>query len=523
MIQSRRQRREAERAARKSAPVPAPPPAAPVPVAEDTSGPVPWAGLWLVLAFLAPNLSSVTGSFLYDDLPLIVQNKRLQFLSQLGEVWTHGYWPDRPGLTLYRPVTETVWNLVWVFGGGRPWPFHVLNLALGSAVVLLVYRLLVDLRVGFRVAFIASLLFAVLPIHSETVAAVVGGNEMLAAAFGLGALLLYRRGSELAALVLFVLGVFSKESAAAVAGVALLFPLFESGRRFPLWRFAVHAAAACAVVAVYFWARAAVAEGPVFIPVIDNPMSLVGGPQRIATALWVQVMYVWKSVAPIALSADYSYRQIPLVMTLADPRAWAGLALAAVAFWSFARRPFTRFGIALWALAFAPTANLLLPIGTTMGERLAYVPSIGLVLLLAQGLCRIPKAGFFAAAILAAVFAGRTLERNQVWHNADSFYPALAQTSPGSAKAHYFLGCWKAARGDDAGALESYNRAIAIFPAYPEALNNRGNILVELGRIPEAEASFRECLRFAPNHSGAAASFQALEAGHIYVPQKPPI
>jgi tetratricopeptide (TPR) repeat protein len=242
-----------------------------------------------------------------------------------------------------------------------------------------------------------------------------------------------------------------------------------------------------------------VTEGPVFIPMIDNPMSLVGAPRRSATALWVQVLYVWRSVAPITLSADYSYRQIPLVMTLADPRAWAGL-----------------------ALAFAPAANLLMPIGTTMGERLAYVPSIGLVLLLAQGLWRIPKASVVVA-LAVAILAGRTFERNQVWHNADSFYPNLAETSPGSAKAHYFLGCWKAARDDDPGALESYNRAIEIFPAYPEALNNRGNILVKLGRIPGAEASFRECLRFAPNHSGAAASLQALESGHIYVPQKPPI
>jgi tetratricopeptide (TPR) repeat protein len=346
---------------------------------------------------------------------------------------------------------------------------------------------------------------------------------MLAAAFGLGALLLYRRGSPVAALVLFALGVFSKESAAAVAGIAFLFPFLEPERRAPPGRLAIHVAAACGVVALYFWARAAVAEGPVFIPVIDNPMSLVAAPQRLATALWVQVLYVCKSVAPVALSADYSYRQIPLVMTLADPRAWAGLALAAAALWSFARRPVTRFGIAFWAIAFSPTANLLMPIGTTMGERLAYVPIIGLALLLAQGLSRIPKAGLLAAVVLSAVFAGRTFERNRVWHNADAFYPSLAQTSPGSAKAQYFLGCWKAARDDDAGALESYNRAIGIFPAYPEALNNRGNTLVKLGRIAEAEASFRDCLRFAPNHAGAAASLQALETGHIYVPQKPPI
>jgi hypothetical protein len=513
---SRRQRREAARLARKSAPAPV------KPAIQDVTPPVPWATFWLVVAFLLPNLRTVAGSFLYDDLPLIVQNARLHSLARLGEVWTHGYWPDRPGLTLYRPVTQTIWSLIWAVGGGRPWPFHVLNLMLGSIVVVLVYRLLSDLHFGSRVAFLASLLFAILPIHTEVIAAIVGSNELLAAGFGLGALILYRRGSLVAALLLFILGVFSKESAATVAGLAVILPFLESRPRPPLRRLAAHAGVAGLVVVLALWARTAVADGPVFIPPIDNPMSLVHGPERLFTALWVQVLYVWRSIVPITLSADYSYREIPLVMTLADPRAWCGLALVALTYWSFARRPATRAGIALWVVAFLPAANLLMPIGTTMGERLAYLPSVGLVLLLAQGMTRIPKAAV-AAAFVIAVFAVRTFEQNQVWHDADAFYPKLVETSPDSAKAHYFLGCWKAAHDDNAGALESYDRAIQIFPAYPEALNNRANALVRLGRLEEAKASFRECLRFDPNHAGAADSLRALEAGITFVPQRPKI
>src|SRR5688572_5192091 len=125
------------------------------------------AELWLLLVFLIANVGTLTGSFLLDDLPIIVKNARLHSLSQLGEIWTHGYWPDRPGLTLYRPVTQTMWSLVWTVGGGQPWLFHAVNLVLGAAVAVLVHRLLLDLRLGSRVAFIAALLFAVLPIHTE--------------------------------------------------------------------------------------------------------------------------------------------------------------------------------------------------------------------------------------------------------------------------------------------------------------------------------------------------------------------
>ncbi len=482
------------------------------------------ARLWLVLAFLLPNLGTLTGAFLYDDLPLIVQNPRLHALRSIAEIWTHGYWPDRPGLTLYRPVIQTVWNVFWTVGGASPAPFHVLNLLLGAAVVLLVYRLLLDLRVSPRTAFFASLLFAVLPIHTEATAAIIGGNELLAAVLGLGALLGYRRGRYGLAFFLYLLAVFSKESAAAVAGLALILPWLEPAPRPAVkWtRWAAHGAIAAAVVGLALWARAAVAEGAMFIPAIDNPMSLLPPPERILTALWIQALYVGKALVPIHLSADYSYREIPLVMSLEDARAWGGLALAGLAIWAFRKRPATRLGIAFWLVAFLPAANLLMPIGTVMGERLAYFPSIGLALLVAQGLVRLPKSTIVLAMVVL-VFAVRTGDRNRVWHDADSFYPRLAQDAPGSAKTHYFLGCYKTARDDPAGALDEYNRAIAIFPAYPEALNNRGCVLVALGRLDEAQASFRGCLHFNPEHAGAAASLASLEAGIRFVPQKPRI
>jgi protein O-mannosyl-transferase len=478
------------------------------------------AELWLVLFFLVPNLWTLTGAFLYDDLPVIVQNPRLHGLSRVGEIWTHGYWPDRPGLTLYRPLTQTVWSFVWSVGGGQPWPFHVLNLFLGAAVVVLIYRVLLDLRVGPAVSFVAALIFAVLPIHTEATATIVGGNELLAASLGLPAVLFYRRGKYLMALGFFGLAVLSKESAASVAGLALFFRVRDHGSGRNFWSLTFHAIVAGAVIIALLWVRSAVAEGPVFIPPIDNAMSLVRAPQRILTALWVQVLYLEKSLLPATLSADYSYKQIPLVMSLADPRAWAGVALIALMVWAFCCRPAARVGIALWVIAFLPAANIIMPIGTAMGERLAYLPSAGIALLMAQTLRLVPGMKLAVASIVL-LFGIRTAQRNFDWHDADSFYPKLAETSPGSAKVHYFLGCYKAARDDYPGALEAYNRAIRIFPPYSEALNNRGGALVALGRLEDAKASYRECLRFDPYHPGAAASLRALEAGILFVPKKP--
>ena len=68
-------------------------------------------------------------------------------------------------------------------------------------------------------------------------------------------------------------------------------------------------------------------------------------------------------------------------------------------------------------------------------------------------------------------------------------------------------------------AIEAYDRAIAIFPAYAEAYRNRGNALARLGRRDEAMASYRQCLRFDPSDFAATSNLSKLQAG---LPVNPP-
>jgi hypothetical protein len=478
--------------------------------------PVSHAPLWLSAAFLIPNLGALACKFVFDDRVLIVQNESLHVhsLRQLAHIWKSGYWPDPHGIELYRPVSQTLWALTWAAGGGsHPGLFHGIGLAVGVAVVLLLYHFFIAVQVPPRTAFIAALLFALFPIHTDATTSVVGSAELLAAAFSLGALLFYYRRQPIPALILFALAVFSKESAAAFAALPVVFPRKD-------WRSRdskIVATGAGVIIAAALLAHRVLSRSSQ-IPPIDNPMALIDAGQRVLTALWIQCLYLFKSVLPITLSADYSYKQIRLVMGPDDWRAWMGLALAAGAIYLVVRWPEFRPPVLAYAILFSPTANILFPIGTIMGERLMYAPSLGLALLLAILLAR-SRHWKVVLIALALIFGARTAVRNLDWLNPERFYARLAETSPDSAKSHYSVGVMHAASGDDVAAIEAYDRAIAIFPAYAEAYRNRGNSLARLGRNAEAMDSYRSCLRFDPGDFAAAFNLGQLQAG---IPVKPP-
>jgi tetratricopeptide (TPR) repeat protein len=489
--------------------------------AETQPTEVPRAVLWLVLAFLLPNLGALACGFVFDDAVVLVGNASLHVhsLGELAHIWKSGYWPDNRGLELYRPVAQTVWALVWAAGGGNhPVLFHALCLALGLAVVLLLYRLLLMVETPPRIAFIAAALFALFPIHTDATTSVVGSSELMAAAFALGALTLYYRDRPVGALVLFALAVLSKESAAAFAALPLAFPQ-RRARAQTSW---ICAAGAAAIIAGALTAHNLLSRSSQ-IPPIDNPAAMVDAGRRWITALWVQCLYLSKALAPITLSADYSYKQIPLVMGLADWRAWAGLLLACAAGFVAWRKPEFRPPLFAYAILFSPTANLIFPIGTIMGERLMYAPSLGLALLLAMLLAR---SRYWKAALIAVAlaFAARTAVRNLDWLNPQRFYAKLLETSPMSAKSHYSIGVEIAADGDDLRAIEEYDRAIAIFPLYSEAYRNRGNAQARLGHFDEAMASYTQCLRFDPGDYAANANLRELRAGRpVYPPRFRPM
>ncbi len=464
-----------------------------------------------VLAFA----NTIGNGFVYDD-GQITSTPRMLDLSLWSEVLTRPFRDSAQNdVELWRPITSLTFaangtlNRALGLAAEHPAGFHVVNVLVHAAGSALVGLLLLAIGSARAPALAAGLVFAVHPIHVEAVANVAQRGELLAFAFGLTFLILHRRRSLWAALLL-LLSLGSKESSIGFVALALVgdlvFPIER--RRFVVWIGPVVA------LALFLALRSHALEGQLARPMIlENPLAEVPTLERVATALRVQLLYVRLLVWPVGLSSDYSYDQIPVVRTWLDARVLGFLGLAlfgCVLAWVRRRNsPRIGFAIAAYGALFAITSNVLIPIGTIAGERLVYAPSLGLSILVAEALLFAIERGRgrTAAAVLVLVIAALsilTVQRNRVWKDEITFFTDQAATAPYSARSHSNLGIVLQRAGDDAGAVRALQRSLEIHADNSHAWYALGVALYNLrGEPKQILQSFDNALRFGPMHHDA--------------------
>ena len=433
----------------------------------------------------------MNGDFVFDDVGVIRDNPVIQ-RDPAWRVFTTVYEPG----ALYRPLTMLSYVANARVDGG-PVGFHAVNVLLHVAVALAFYALALQLLAAPTAAWIAAALFAVHPIHTEAVTGIVGRAEILAALAALGSLLALAqarcrsRGDRASgwlacSLIAFAVGVLCKESAFTTIGLVLvvhwrLAPADPLRRRVAV--LAPYVVVGAAYLALRLWV-----VGSIGLPAppgaLDNPLAHVDTATRVRTAVVVLWEYLAMLLAPARLSADYSFNQIPLQLSWAEPRVWVagvlliGLAAAALAMWR--RRPEITVAAALFAIPLALTANLLFPIGTIKAERLLYLPSAGACLiagwLLARWAAARPRSAGLAVAAILAVLAARTWVRNDDWQDERTLYAAAVRVAPDSAKAHHNLAVALQRAGEYDDAIAHYHRALTIYPDYAAAAFGIGHI-----------------------------------------------
>lgn len=499
---------------------------------------------------------------LFDDVGILLQDPRIRAVT-VQNIWailTQSYWHINPAAGAYRPLLTLsyLFNYAVLGGGANPVGYHWINLALHAANVSLVYALGLLIFAESWSGLALAAIWALHPLLTESVTNIVGRADELAAFGVLAGLLCYTQWTSakgrrkwwwLAAMVAAqTIGLFSKENAAVLPGIMLLYDLTFSDRA--TWRARVPAYAALLLpFAAFFLARAQLHMRTV-IPAQENP--LIGADFWTArlTAIKIIGKFLWLFFWPARLSPDYSYNAFPLfgwnLANWEDDKTLVALAvvLGAILLAVVCRRrwkPMTFF-MGFFFIALMPTANLIILIGSIMGERFMYLPSIGLAGCVMAAIRRVPSgwqvgvtAIKVAMALACLALAARTYSRNFAWHDSLSLwsttvtgYPNSArphmnlglaltdlpgrlpdaiaeyQTAlrilPNSSQEHYNLGLALARMpGGTAAAIAEFQAALAIEPGSADVHYNLGLLFEKTDRLPDAITEFQAAIRSEPD------------------------
>lgn len=479
-----------------------------------------WAAAVAAVALLA-SAPSLSNSFAQDDLPLILRNPRLHTLTHVGHRFLEPYWPPEIGAALYRPLSMVWFSMEWWAGGGSPFVFHAVNVALYAGLAVAVYVLLRMLLPPLA-AGLGGLLFAAHPVHVEAVGNIVGQSELWVALWMVMAVALYMRARRTGApsvrvwvgiVGLYAAAALTKEQGlmlpAFLVAAELVLPL-TSARSEPrnLWSgyFALLS------IALGFVVVRLLVLGNVVGEIAETAIRHAGPGPRLLTMLGVVPQWVRLLLVPAHLQADY----LPRELDLADgfgPAQLLGLGLLAglvVLTWRARREaPAVTFGLLWVGIALFPVSNLVVSTGILLAERTLLLPSVGAVIAVVAGgawlVARLPRVspreravGLACLGVLVAVATLASARRQGVWRDNDSLYAQTVQDAPLSYKAHWAWGSILFQRGDRRGAEQEYRTALSLYDRDPNLLVDLADRYLEGGFCQPAISLYRRALRAAP-------------------------
>ncbi|HXQ80587.1 MAG TPA: tetratricopeptide repeat protein [Opitutaceae bacterium] len=491
----------------------------------DTAGPGPplpgriGPGLLVFCAAVLAYLPALPGGFIWNDVDYVTA-PALRSLGGLARIWT------QPGATQqYYPLLHSAFWVQYRLWGDHPLGYHVVTLLLhaGSAVLfaLVLLRLFAG-QLGRRCAaapWLAALLFALHPVHVESVAWIAEQKNTLSLAFYLAAALVYLRFDETrrprayaAALALFACSLLCKTVTATLPAALLVAFWWKRGRlgwRRDVLPLVPWLALGAASGLFSSWVERAYvgAQGRDFdLPLLSRV--LVAG-----RAVW---FYAGKLVWPLGLNFVYPRWTV-------DAAVWwqwlfpVGVLAVAAALWALRRRsrgPLAAFmlfvGSLFPALSFV---NLYGVRYSWVWDHWQYLPDLGPLALAAAVLAAAWRSaparpgwlGLGLAAALAILLGSLTWAHCGMFHDNQALYLATLERNPGSWMAHNNLGlAWSKMPGKLDDAIAQYEEALRLRPDIAETHTNLGNAWSQMpGKLDDAVAQYEEALRLEPDYADA--------------------
>jgi Tfp pilus assembly protein PilF len=481
----------------------------------------------------------------YDDPAYFTSNPHVQTgLTSANIVWafTTGHASNWHPLTWLSLMLDAE-----LFGQGPAGP-HLTNLLFHAANTVLLFLLFRCLTGAVWRSALMAALFALHPMHVESVAWVAERKDVLSTFFGLLTLWTYARYAQkrlkveslesrtetanpafdfrpstpnyFLALFFFVLALMSKPMAVTLPFLMLLLDWWPLGRvssvgcrvpgapapasqlltfgRLILEKipFFVLSAISCVVTFI------AQQKGGAIIKLVRISMT-----DRVENAFVSYTRYLGKTFWPVALGNPYPH-----------PEHWAaglvvfsavlviGLSVAAV--WLGRKLPFVPVGWFWFIGTLIPVIGLVQVGNAAMADRYTYLPLIGLFIIFVWGLAEtgmsrhVPKTLIAVlTAMVLVVSALRTRNQLSYWQNSETLFRHTLAVTENNYLAYNNLGTWLSKKGQIAEAMDCFHKSLQINPDSSDVLYNLGNAFAKLGKWDEAIANYRHALEITPGQA----------------------
>ena len=482
----------------------------------------------IILALVAATLVSYwrvgNNDFVtYDDLDYVVQNPHVQTMNYDTIIRTFTSTDNAN----WHPLTWLSHMVDCQLYGLNPRGHHLTNVFFHIANTVFLFLLFVRMTgATWRSAFVAAL-FALHPLHVESVAWVAERKDVLSTLFFMLTLLAYARYAERPALARYVtvfctfaLGLMAKPMLVTLPFVLLLLDYWPLGRcafggqtgteedpgrgtqsvaylfleKVPL--FLLAAASSCVALYAQKSFGAVVALG------------LAPFEFRVENALVSYVAYIGKMFWPTGLVFLYPPVMLPMWQVIGSALLLAAITIAVIR-WA---RPFPFLSVGwLWFLGTLVPVIGLVQVGVqSMADRYTYIPLIGLFVIVAWGVPTLAKNWCHHRRVLAvsaigilAVFSVCTWRQTGYWKNSIELYSHALKFNNDNYIAHEYLGNALADQGRYEEAISHYEEFLRINPDYEVVHYRLGIALEKLGRIDEAIGQYQEALRINPADSTA--------------------